>query len=153
MKRLILATLILIAGTVGIANAQLTPSLSGHYYSPFSSGQGVELHVLPSGKVFALLFLGRVGGWYPSAPVWLSAQGTVTDDGIFPLYESRAVFGIEQPLDLVAVGQVQIYVRKPDCQIGEECLVARISIDGRGYVSFSPAPEPVTEILYLTKLL
>lgn len=155
MKRLILATLILIAGTVGIANAQqpLTSAMSGHYYDPDQTGQGVELHVTDTGHVLATFFLGRVPGWY-SNPVWLSAQGTVSNADSLPLYESRTtVFGAENPLGLIQMGEARLYVIRPNCIGNDVCLVASVIIDGRGEVPFSPANDTASAVLYLRRLL
>ena len=148
MKRIILATLILIAG---IAHAQLTPEHSGHYYDPVQSGQGVELHVTESGFVLGTFFLGRVPGW-SDTPMWVSAQGVLNEGNKYTLYSSDfAVFGEERPLVLTAIGEATIWDRTPFC--GTDCIVAKVIIDGRGRVMFSPQPEPVEAIFYLQKLL
>lgn len=154
MKRIIVAVLILMAGVVAgcqSAHAQLTPEHTGHYYDPSASGQGVELHVTDSGQVIGTFFLGSVPGWYAS-PAWLSAQGDV-DDQTLPLYQSiSAVFGASYPLILGVMGSVTL-TAIADCSGGEHCLDAQITIDGRGFVLFSPAPEPVSHTLRLRRLL
>ena len=151
MKRIILATLILIAGTVGIASAQLTPEHTGHYYDPSASGQGVELHVLDDGRVFGSFFLGSVPGWYVS-PTWFSAQGFASDESLQLYQPVTAVFGQSNPLILGVMGSVTL-TPIADCSGGEHCLDAQITIDGRGFVLFSPAPYPVTHTLRLRRLL
>lgn len=151
MKRILLATLILIAGTIGIASAQLTPEHTGHYNDPAQTGQGLELRVFDNGQVFATAYFGSVPGWYPTQ-VWFTVQGSAAD-GIYPLIESRAVFGEEGDLDLVIVGEVKIDVRQATCNIGDECLVARVRIDGRGEPQFGPWPEAATATFYLRKML
>lgn len=157
MKKFLFAMLFALVGTMGIASAQvqLTPAHSGHYFDPFQSGQGVELHVLESGQVIGTFFLGRVPGWY-GQPSWLSAQGSTANGGdgsyTFPLLSSiTTVLGEENPLVVAAMGEVTIYPLRDVCD-ANTCLVAHITVDGRGIVPFSPVSDPVTAILYLQRL-
>lgn len=151
MKRIFFAALVLIAGTVGIASAQLTPAHSGHYYDPNQSGQGVELHVKENGYILATFFLGRVPGWSES-PMWVSGQGIRDENNKITLYSSDfAVFGEERPLVVVPIGEATIWDRTPLC--GTNCIVVKITIDGRGRAHFSPSPEPVDGFFYMQRLM
>lgn len=154
MKRIMLIAMLLISAVFAgcqSAHAQLTPDHTGHYYDPSASGQGVELHVLDDGRVFGSFFLGSVDGWFAS-PVWFSAQGRA-DAETLPIYQSvSAVFGASNPLILGVIGSARL-TAIADCSGGEHCLDAQITIDGRGFVLFSPAPAPITHTLRLRRLL
>jgi hypothetical protein len=160
MKRFILAALVLVSAVVAgcqpaAAQVPITTEHTGHFHDPRQSGQGVELHVLANGQVFGTLFLGSVPGWYWT-PIWLSAQGRVDNTATpqtFPLYQSVGViFGEARPLGLAVVGQVTLTALSESCGI-DVCLTADITIDGREFVAFSPAPSPITHTLRLRRLL
>lgn len=160
MKRFILAALVLVSAVVAgcqsaTAQVPITAEHTGHFHDPRQSGQGAELHVLDNGQVFGTFFLGSVPGWYWT-PIWLSAQGrvdTAATSQTLQLYQSvGAVFGLDNRASLALVGSVTITALSESCGI-DVCLIADITIDGRGFVAFSPAPEPITHTLRLRRLL
>ena len=67
-------------------------------------------------------------------------------------YPYGVVFGEDNPIGLVPVGSV-VFGIVGDCSARQYCIDATVTIDCRGIVTLSPAPESITHTLRLRRLI